>query len=191
MSLKSILQKGDEEEEKKSISHITKWIPAFYNRHSFFISACFGKDGTLDHSDHHAHASLIKHRTFRSHRGDVGGGPWETDRGGEGRGSEVAREGRSAPAIRAANKEQIELLMTGSRVPIDEPVKRQPHDHLHTRDNTPRETMRLNFLAGWSTPARSTAPRPALLLRHSPTPPTPSPMLPPPGAYLWFNLKRA
>ena len=40
------------------------------------------------------------------------------------------------PPIRSANKEQIELLMMGSRVPIDEPVKSQPHDHSHTHDNT-------------------------------------------------------
>lgn len=42
----------------------------------------------------------------------------------------------AAPPISAANKEQIELLMMGSRVPIDEPVKRQPYDHSHTHDNT-------------------------------------------------------
>lgn len=40
------------------------------------------------------------------------------------------------PPIRGANKEQIELLMMGSRVPIDEPVKSQPYDHSHTHDNT-------------------------------------------------------
>lgn len=42
----------------------------------------------------------------------------------------------AAPAISAANKEQIELLMTGSRVPPDEPVKRRPHDRPHAHDNT-------------------------------------------------------
>lgn len=40
------------------------------------------------------------------------------------------------PLIRAANKEQIELLMMGGTFPIDEPVKNQPYDHSHMHDNT-------------------------------------------------------
>lgn len=48
----------------------------------------------------------------------------------------AAHRGPSVPPIRAANKAQIELLMMGSRVPIDEPVKKQPYDHSHMHDNT-------------------------------------------------------
>lgn len=42
----------------------------------------------------------------------------------------------SVPSIRATNKEQIELLMMGRGVPIDEPVKSQPCEHSHRHDNT-------------------------------------------------------
>lgn len=76
------------------------------------------------------HASLIKDgcRTQTQERWSRG----ERRR----RWSEESSSRPSAPLIRAANKEQIELLMMGSRVPIDEPVKKQPYDHSHTRDNT-------------------------------------------------------
>lgn len=158
------LQQYEEKYEEFITSHIKSNVTFL----AFKTVPCSGNDGTL-----YGAATLGTPPWINTGPPDRTG---ETD--GEGRDG-AARGGRSASAIRAANKEQIELLMTGSRVPIDEPVKRQPHDHLHTRDNTPRKTMRLNFLAGWSAPA-------ALL---PPSATTPSLMLPPP--YPCFNLKRA
>lgn len=51
------------------------------------------------------------------------------------------------PLIRAANKEQIELLMMGSRVPIDEPVKKHNLMTTHTRMIIHSQTIFLNFLS--------------------------------------------